>query len=105
MFKEDKEMKNHTVTEKQILSTIQGYGIEKDDEQEVVNDIEKLIDKAYDEGIVNGALEYEEDNPPINEEKIGVDFVVEKFADCKTLEDFQDAYKWIFISHCNHMAI
>lgn len=53
--------------------------------------------KAYEEGFYDGnAKAYSDldiDNlDPLMTEQIGVNFAVEKFKDCKTLEDFQTEY-------------
>ena len=75
----------------------------------IVN-FEKIIDEVYQSGVTDGekqgrenqSIEFEQ-SMETEFEKRNADFVVEKFSDCKTLEDFQEAYKWIFITHCNYM--
>ncbi len=75
------------------------------DESDLIDDLTNQIgdevEEAYDTGYEDGKESAEDDFSPaeqlseLDAEEIGVNFVVEKFKDCKTLEDFQDAYKWI----------
>lgn len=71
-------------------------------------DFEKIIAEVYEagkkEGDENGYKRGKEEIIEDSEfKKFAADFVVEKFTDCKTLADFQDTYKLIFITHLNHM--
>ena len=60
---------------------------------EVIDEAKDLCSQSYDAGynlgMVDGAIEYENDNPPINEEKSNTEYCVSQFSECKTLEDFQ----------------
>jgi len=68
----------------------------EDELDAVIDEAQDLCSQSYDAGynlgMVDGAIEYESDNPPINEEKSNHDFVVEKFSECKTLADFTDVF-------------
>jgi hypothetical protein len=66
---------------------------------EVIDEAQDLCSQSYDAGynlgMVDGALEYESDNPPINEEKSNSEYVVKSFSECKTLEDFTNVFNEI----------
>lgn len=104
--------KTERPTKKQISDAIRGcitIDLPDGEIDDAIEHADELCDESYDAGynlgMVGGANDYENENPPINEEKLCADYVIEKFEDCKTLADFQDAYKWIFNTHCNHMPI
>lgn len=103
-------MKTEKPTDRTISQKIRDLitiDLPEDELDDVIDEAQDLCSQSYDAGynlgMVDGALEYESDNPPVNEEKSNAAFVVEKFEDCKTLEDFQEAYKWIYITHLNWM--
>jgi hypothetical protein len=52
-------------------------------------------DAGYNLGMVDGALDYESDNPQINEEKSNTEYATSEFSDCKTIEDFITKYNEI----------
>ena len=49
-------------------------------------------DAGYNTGMLDGAQEYENDNPAINEEKLCTEYVVEKFGEVKSFEEFTEVY-------------
>lgn len=59
--------------------------------------------KEYDKGYEQGQVDYESENPPINEEKLCTEYVVEKFADCKTLSDFIEVFNELRNISYTHM--
>lgn len=66
---------------------------EIDDIIETCDDLcSQSYDAGYNLGMVDGAQEYENDNPAINEEKLCTEYIVEKFGDCKTLGEFIEVY-------------
>lgn len=85
--------------------------VPEDDIQSLTDKIDEFCDDSceagFEDGQETGAKEAIEDYeiPDTEKERIGSDYVVEKFADCKTLADFQDAYKWVEITHLNYMGV
>lgn len=69
---------------------------ELDDVIDKVSDLcSQSYDAGYNLGIVDGALKYESDNSPINEEKSNTEFVTEQFAECENFEQFKSIYNEI----------
>lgn len=71
-------------------------------------EMQEAYDNGKKDGIIEGNEEAEnsfnaDDLEDVEIEKIGCNFVVEKFKDCKTLEEFKDAYKWIETRSFNFM--
>jgi len=74
-------------------------------------DFEKIIaeihssgyDEGFKEGKKKGEQQYEEDVNAGSFEKICTEYVVDQFADCKTLQDFQDKLKEITLRSFNFM--
>lgn len=66
---------------------------------EIIETADELCSVSYDAGynlgMVDGALEYEADNPPINEEKSNTEFATEAFAECENFEQFKSVYNEI----------
>lgn len=66
---------------------------------DVIDEASDLCSQSYDAGyslgMVDGALEYESDNPQINEEKSNTEFVTEQFAECENFEQFKSVYNEI----------
>jgi hypothetical protein len=58
-------------------------------------------DAGYNLGIIDGAIDYELKNPPINKEQSNYEYIVSYFSECKTLSDFQDRYKEAVNLYCN----
>lgn len=78
--------------------------------EELSGKIDFHIQAAYEEGLQDGEDNYKEDNPETIEnlsesvkEEIGLKFAVEKFKDCKTLEDFQREFSYIFSDSLTYM--
>ncbi len=59
--------------------------------------------KEFDRGYKEGQDDYEEENPPINEEKLCTEYVVEKFGDCNTLAEFTEVYNELRNISYTHM--
>lgn len=77
----------------------------------MMSEIQDGFDEGYEKGKEAGE-EYAADNFEATEpeevndtlaERIGCEFAVEKFKDCKTLEDFQTEYAWIYSRSLNFM--
>ncbi len=63
--------------------------------EELEDKILAVYDKAYEKGWDDGEKDAEENFEQQDEEEIGLQFAVERFKDCRTLEDFQNEYKWL----------
>lgn len=92
---------------REIKAIVNSFTVDvpEDEISDIVSDIESLIEDVYefghDKGIEDGRDEYESENPPINQEEVGVNYAVEQFTDCKTLSDFQDKLKEITLRSYN----
>lgn len=62
---------------------------------DIVQAMDDFCGDSYSQGEEDGAKEYEEDNPPVNEEKLCTEYATTQFADCKTLADFTEKYNEI----------
>jgi hypothetical protein len=63
---------------------------------------EEAYEDGYDDGQVDAYENLEIDNlDDLIVEEIGVNFCVEKFKDCKTLEEFQTEYQFIYSRSLN----
>ena len=86
-------------TRQQIMLAITGQitiDLPKGELDGIISECEDLCNTSYkaghDEGMVDGALEYENDNPPVNQEKLCTEYVVEKFGEVKSFEEFTEIY-------------
>jgi len=101
-------MKNKKPSQRDIALCVETILENTDDVKGAIAGIDEMIEESYDAGHDDGYKEGQKKlrscNSPINEEKLCIDFVVEKFQECKTLEDFQDTYLELFRRSCNFMV-
>lgn len=63
--------------------------------QDLQDKLDYYIQESYDEGQDDAEPEDIDEVPNLMQEEIGVNYAVEQFKDCKSLEEFQQAYKEI----------
>lgn len=92
-------MKNRP-TKSEIESSLNQFkGLTPLEEEKLIGIIDDFCENSYDEG----QQDYEDENPQVNEEKVGVEYCVKAFEDCKTNCDFQDKLKEITTRSYNFM--
>ncbi len=63
--------------------------------EELEDKISELCEKVQTQGFEDGLKEARDEHEEVDKEQIGLTFAVEKFKDCRTLEDFMTEYRWI----------
>ncbi len=99
-------IEGNRMLENSIRDIMETYSLDNGDIPDVISEImplitdfvnenyewKKTIVNEYEKGYEQGHIDYEEDNPPLNEEKSNTDFVVEKFSDCETFAEFKEVF-------------
>ena len=102
--------KTEQLTKHQISQDIRNLitiDLPKGEIEDIIETCDEFCTGAYDAGynlgMIDGAIDYERENPPINGEQSNYEYIVSYFSECKTLSDFQGRYKEAFNFYCNFM--